>query len=509
MITRFRALFQGLERAHGSSRLLDKISDKGKVEAKSWTIYSPDEKLDEYWNDIWSAHLAGVAGIGVAPLRDDSNLLFAAIDVDIYDNDYNYNELAEKVTDLPIVWCETKSNGRHAYIFFKKPTSARSVRQKLKTILRRLGLDPMTEIFPKQSRLLSKKDIGNWINMPYAGDKRWCILEGKRLTAKEFLDHAESMRTDILSLDSDPTSQQPDIFYEGPPCLQCIYKEGGQCEGARNTFMLNVGVYLKKRWGEEWLNHLSDYNQDPKVISEPLTVGEVRSSIVKSLTRKDYDYTCSQEPLASRCNRTLCRQREFGVGGETGIHDDFEISDLIKHCTNPPRWVLSVNDEPIELTTQELLTPRLFEQQVVSELNIMPPQFRPKQWRTAISALLDNVTEVPAPEDAGPLGVFQALLEAFCLDRSQAKTMEELLVGKPFNDKGRTYFRFSDLLRYLSTNRFIAFTPDQIWIRVKDRYDAKSHDFKLKGRKIRCWSITSFEDQTEDFALPEIKSGEF
>ena len=72
---------------------------------------------------------------------------------------------------LPLVPLLSKSGGLHCYLFLKEPIPTVDLISALKSFLLPLGLDPDTEIFPKQKELKEddKGEIkpGNFINLPY------------------------------------------------------------------------------------------------------------------------------------------------------------------------------------------------------------------------------------------------------------------------------------------------------------------------------------------------------
>ena len=144
-------------------------------------------------------HLLGKgSGLGVAPLRDDGTVLFAAIDLD----EPNF-ELAEQLRGfLPgTTWIErSRSGNAHVWAFFAEPVEGWVPRGLMLSALEALGRKNV-EVFPKQDRL---KDgmLGNYINLPYHGDERPIVerwkdrpdLQPLRLTA--FLQGAQRTLND-------------------------------------------------------------------------------------------------------------------------------------------------------------------------------------------------------------------------------------------------------------------------------------------------------------------------
>ena len=111
MENEFSSLFTGLDRAHGTYEIKNSRAD-GKLTGKAVTIR---EKVTlEKWKD----HLAGVKGLGIIPINDNSKVKFGAIDVDQY-KDFDIKKLAKKLAKLklPFVPIRSKSGGAHLYLF--------------------------------------------------------------------------------------------------------------------------------------------------------------------------------------------------------------------------------------------------------------------------------------------------------------------------------------------------------------------------------------------------------
>jgi hypothetical protein len=73
------------------------------------------------------------------------------------------------------------------------------------------------------------------------------------------------------------------------------------------------------------------------------------------------------------------------------------------------------------------------------------------------------------------------------------------LLGKPWADNGRHYFRSEDLIRYLTQHGFRDVTPRKMWSLLRHRAAAKHEQFQIKGRCVQAWSVPEFAKQTEGF----------
>jgi hypothetical protein len=274
-------------------------------------------------------------------------------------------------------------------------------------------------------------------------------------------------------------------------------------EGTRNNGLFNVAVYLQKAYPGDWETKLEEYNR--KYFNPPLPASEVLS-LIQQHKKKEYNYKCSDEPIKSYCNSTKCKTCKFGVGAG---HDAPIFSSLAKLNTQPPLWFMSVNDKRLELTTEQLQNQIRFQRVCMETLNIMPPKMKDVQWQSLVQQLLENGLEIiEVSHDASVDGQFNELLEAFCTDVAQASTREEMLLGKPWTDDNKTYFRIRDLMDYLQRHRFMDMKTNQIAARLKDM-GAENKFFNIRGRGVNAWIIDAYKSDEADVKLPNMKEDPF
>ena len=156
----------------------------------------------------------------------------------------------------------------------------------------------------------------------------------------------------------------------------------------------------------------------------------------------------------------------------------------------------------MEMDTEVMLSQESFRRLCVERTNVMPMRVKPYVWEKIIRDKLANLEEIEAPADAGVEGRFLNLLEAFCTGQAQARQQDELLLGKPWVDRDRVFFRSIDLTRFLDQQHFREYTAKQLWA-VLRRHGAKHHTFQLKGRCVQCWSRPAYDVQTSDFEVPQ------
>lgn len=492
------SLFEGYGKAYGVYVIEGEATPGEKKVGKAKTL-----KRD-VTPQLWENHLNGFAGLGVIPINETSNVKFGAIDIDVYDLDHK--ELIRKIetAKMPLVVCRTKSGGAHCYLFMTEWTSAKLVQGKLREMASLLGYGT-SEIYPRQTEILMERgDQGQWINMPFydhTKTNRYAFdITGKMMTLAQFIPFAELRRQTPAQLKKWAV-KEVDELKEGPPCLNVLCKQGFP-EGTRNNGLMNLGVYAMKSSPDGWEKLLADLNN--AYMKPPLDPSEVMG-IIKSLKKKDYNYTCSQAPIQPFCNAVKCRLCKFGVGNGTGLP---ALGTLTKLDTKPPTWFIDVEGgSRLELTTEQLQNPRAFQLVCMETLNVVPSIPNKGVWDALIQKLMESVSIVEASADMNPIGQFMEYVEKFCTGRAQAKTQDEILLGKPWLNGERHFFQISSLIAFLERNRF---EYDSLkWIFKVLRDNGGKHDFFLiklnetQRKGVNVWSVPEFMYRTDKFPLPK------
>jgi hypothetical protein len=488
----FFRLYEGLGRAHGVYRITG-TNDKGKASGSAVTVAEP------VTIEKWREHLAGMLGLGIVPINDDGMVRWGAVDIDVYPLDLvALGEKIEKL-DLPCVVLRTKSGGAHVALFANDWVPAGLMRAKMTEIAVALG-HPGVEIFPKQVRLASERDFGNWLNMPYYAHettKRCAVFRGHELNASQFLDLAKRLMVSADELEALTIDFETD-FSDAPPCLQAIAAARVPV-GSRNNAMFAFGVYCRLRHGDEWEKELESINN--RVASEPLPSREM-VALIKSLNRKNYFYPCKKAPCQNFCNREVCLKREYGIG-----NDDAElnvtIGPLVKiNHKDQPTWIIDVDGLRFEIETDDLLQQPRFHKRCVDRVNKWPNTLKPRQWHELITDKLNNVEVIEPPPDSSDEGRFMQYVEQFCTIVAQAKERDEVILGKPWTDpeKNKVYFRSSDLFAYLDRAHFRSVNQRRGWDILR-RYGVEHDQFQIHGRCVRVWALDRYAQQTAPHRL--------
>ena len=500
-ISRLMALFDGFSSAHGTHGVPEKDPDglKWNIKKTAKTLRQPVTR------ELWEQHVEGKRPLGVIPIREDDMCSWGSIDFDVYDVDLL--AIVKRVEDAkyPLVPCLSKSGGLHLFLFLEEPEPAADVQSVLRDAAASLGMADC-EIFPKQQRVLTERnDLGNWMVMPYYGDtfkgklrlQHGLKKTGAEMTLGEFVNFAEKSMTTITAFAKlcegrrvDPAKgkskdgkKSKGDFSDGPPCLQHLTASGVQADGRKRTLFM-MALYYKRVDAENWKFRLEQANQ--LFFAPPLPSDEV-VGVIRSVERKDYQYTCKEEPMKSHCDSTLCRTRKFGVG-RGGAYPT--IGNLTKVETDPPLWFADVEDSRIELTTEDLQTYIRFHRKCMESANKSYAMIRQEAWLAIIGDAMDKLIIVEAPPDAKRAGRFDALLSEFLTNRSKGDRYEDLFDGRPWYDEKmkRHYFTLRALEKFLDQERFREMSISQVTQRLST-LGGGDHYFNKRHPRIRTWWV--------------------
>lgn len=491
MVRRFASLFSGYQKAYGTYQIRGSAAD-GKAIGKAQTLRG------EATEKIYQAHLEGAGqGLGIIMLREDNSVYFGAIDYDVKTMDHAKAAAKIQALALPLVLCRSKSGGGHFYCFTKEPVPAVIMRARLEEWTALLGMADTTEQFPKQAERYNESDVGNWINLPYfnAGEtNRFAIANGKVLTLEEFLDYAESVRQSAEDMGHSVGPDEGDtIFFEGPPCLQTLESQGGFVSGTKKEGMFSVAVYLRKRFPDDWQRRVDEYNIPmAKILSDEI------QGIIKQVSKKAYGYKCKLPPINAVCNRRLCRTRQYGVGETDSVEArGYAIGALTRYDNNngdEPLFAMEVNGKRVLVTTAQLYSRDEFNRACISQANVIPVHMTPIRWLKFLNDLLPTADIVPLPEDASPMGQLWEHVVMFLIQSVMATERERILLGVPYREGRKIYFRSIDLMQYLTSRRVPVKSPQQLWELLR-RHDAGKEFWNIDGRGTNVWYVPAPDNE--------------
>ena len=298
-----------------------------------------------------------------------------------------------------------------------------------------------SEVFPKQIKLNSKEDTGNFLNLPYFNSQkttRYAFLEnGEAATLDGFFGVYERNKLTPEQLENLTIKRTASELSDGPPCIETLAAEKIG-EGKRDNTLFDYAVYAKKKWSGEWKNKLILFNQNYMV--PPLDDASVER-IKLQHEKKEWGYKCKDEPMCSYCDKFLCKTRKYGIGGEITFP---LLSDLQKILLDKPYYRLNVDGERVRLeNTVTLYDQRLFQIAVLEQINKVLPNISIKEWKNLIRDLMDGREDIEAPAGSSKIDQLQIHLEEYCTNRfSTTASKEDITRGSAFQVEKKNYYIF-------------------------------------------------------------------
>ena len=487
MLERFKEVFAGLQTAYGQTKITDELSENGKHEAKSFTKKEPVTDL------LWQKHLNGdEPALGIVPIREDNRCKWGCIDIDTYP--FDHKDFIKKIRDknIPMILFRSKSGGAHVFLFAKEFVAASLMRERLKKIASTLGY-AKAEIFPKQDYIRADRgDTGSFLNVPYHGNNKSVRFafddNGEALKIEEFFklyDTYSLTEKELVNLKISETDNTDDFLKGAPPCLQTILKDG-MPEGGRNDMMYNIGVYLKKRFPNEWESKMYIYNE--QYMKPPLKHTEMTKSI-ESLGKKDYLYKCKLEPIVSFCNSKVCSKREFGVGDNVPPP---EITGISKYPSDPPLYFVNIDGLSVEVDDITLHDPEKFSVACMNQISKPMLPLGKIIWRKQLVKLFEKLQMLDAP-DSSKIDVQIKDLLADFINKAPGKKIDDLKRGLPFTEDGITYFKFKDFWKYIQRSKSWTIQKQRTTKLLDDLFSAKESTIKIDKESVRAMKMETIK----------------
>lgn len=521
----FRQLFAGRTDCYGVYHPGD-----GSLRADGKNKGHGETRKGDLPDSMWEKHLSGKVMLGIVPVRLDGTVGWFASDIDIYSG-LKLEALEKKCQefDLPLVVCSTKSGGAHLYCFVNGAIPAGEAIALMKAWLEKLNqhrkafIDEKLareaaearkwkydryvdltrcEIFPKQETV-APDERGSWINIPYFNadnTDRYAIgVDGERLTLSEFeqLASARSIyETDLPGLKRDwigkggKKQKTKDPLDEAPPCVVRMLTDGIK-EGGRNMCVTHIGVYLQKAYETDWATRLSQVNYtncDPPMDHDEL------QHIIRSLTKKQYQYFCEQQPMASLCDKDACMSRKWGVGPQQGIdYGDFEIQEIVKIKSDPPIYIFTINGEEVRFTAEQIISPAKFKLRLFESLNLIISTPKKNVHESRVIAWMEKAKIEEAPDEIKTSGTVKEFFYEWIMTnvpkgQGGSKSIKK---GLPawIEEQQELVFRGVDFIRaFRDFQRGRIVSPTDIWDALRGM-GCQSTVQRVDGDNMRLWKL--------------------
>ena len=235
--------------------------------------------------------------------------------------------------------------------------------------------------------------------------------------------------------------------------------------------------------------------------------------------RRRYFYRCKTEPMLGHCEGSVCRLRAYGVGragnddqaAESKSESFPRMGQLRKLMVDPPVWFWDTTDgRTLELSTEELQAPRLFQKRCMEVINQMPAEPKQDAWTEFVGAALAGSIEIDAPVDSSDEGQIWEQLERWLTGPVQARAKKELTLGKPWTEEGITWFRLSDFKSYLGRQQFRS--PSAATNKLSVLFHKRGLQKKFEnigGKGCNLWGVPAFMPIPHQDVPPEVGKDKF
>ena len=531
MSEKYIKFFDGFRKAYGTAELknAERDPDSGKLKlpngAYGWTH-------QELTDDIYEKHLNGTLSIGVQACTENSEARFGVIDIDpkSYDN-FDKKLIIDKIQEykLPLIPVLSKSGGMHLYLFMDSFVLATKIVSFLSNLLPIFKLPPNCEIFPKQTQLTKdpesgKTNVGQFINLPYfKKSERLAInLDGKPFTFDEFIAVIESNtvsenglkeitesieKKDLEGVDSD--------FDDGPPCLAHLSKimKNPGFDG-KDRFMYNYHVFVKMKYPDDWQQRVMNA---PVKYFEPVHANaweaKTVSAKVRSWTKSEKGYTCTQSPISDYCKKGICVKKQYGIlAGSKGSYP--VLTNLRKIDIEPePEYEFDVTKpDGIGKATvycksiEHLTDQRKRRNSIARAAGFPPPIIKAPEDQVILESLFGTQTIVNPPIGTSPKEKLHDVLHAK-INGPKAMNDAAFKSGTVLIEDGFAYFKFDKFYDKLRAKNW-KHSEDKTGVMMKNNYkecglefiEQKRYPTKEKGKyntptkNVVSVSIKEFED---------------
>src|SRR5210317_155144 len=484
MLEKFINIFEGADHFYGQAKRINNPRSV-KVEVDATTQKGTVTK------ELWQKHLDGVdPQLGIAPLKKDSTCKWGAIDID--KNNYDYQELLNKIRKLklPLIMFRSKSGRAHVYMFMKNFHDAGEVKHVMKKLAAKIGVaDILDRIYPMQTNM-DNVEYGSWLNMPYfdyeEGSTYAYTDDFEDATIEQFFEMHEKyaqekltkfLQEEIESVKKPKKIKQKTIEDFFLPCTKNALKDGnGKIKTAnRNDLLHHIYSWCKNSMdkGIKKIPEFSNFDSrqllhhfNKNYLDEPLEEKEINNTILKS-ENKEYNYLCKRPEIKRFCDVAACTRHICGITPEKALevaNAKEAMGHIVEYTSNPPMYfehtevqngkemkLIRVEMSGSELINKEKWTNKLSDAGQFPHpaiLDMKAKEFTLMQY----SRLEKKVVEI-AEEEADVDYEFKMLVYEFIRKQTVSFEKHALLDNACYVER-KTYelhFRIHDFMSYLKS----------------------------------------------------------
>ena len=398
----------------------------------------------------------------------------------------------------------------------------------LSNLLSLLKLKPNNEIFPKQTQLTKDPETGKikpgqFINLPYfKKSERLAInLDGVPFTFEQFIQVAEANMINVEDLKNITESiENKDLegvdeeFDEGPPCLAHLSKimKNPGFDG-KDRFMYNYHVFVKMKYGDSWQQKVMNA---PVKYFEPTHANawdkQTLNAKVRSWSKSEKGYTCTQSPLSEHCKKGICVKKKFGIlAGSKGSYP--VLTNLRKIDIEPdPEYEFDVT-KPDGIgkatvyckTIEHVTDQRRRRNSIARAAGFPPPIIKGPEDQTVLEALFETQTVVSPPIGTSPREKLHDVLHAK-INGPKAMNDSSFKSGTVLIEEGYAYFRFEKFYDKLKSKNW-KHSEDKTGVMMKTNYKKCDIQF-LEQKRFPTKEKGKYNTPTKNIVMIDIKEFE-
>ena len=517
---------------------------KNKASRVFYALLNPRDKQDKTKKPVsieeYRMHLNGEQGCAIEPLcnvvNDEGTIVarnmcyYGVIDIDVYSQPGMFLHLIRRM--YAVGWkftaYQSKSSGLHIYFMFKQAEPAAKVIELLQKIIKTYGLDMLycnnkhkskVEFFPMHATEVPGED-GKCVFLPYfnaASGKamnRMITVDGTFVGIDKALECIKQNYTTVEEM-NETFAKLP--YSDAPFCIQMMALTGAlNANAGRNNFYFHACVYFKKKFGKDY-DYLPELLDLDDCMETPLQYEDMQGmkSTMDSANRKEWNYSCSKDPMCSYCNKKECRERQYsGTQKSNPQQNDNTGADMMgpisKVLARQPYYLWEIaapGKEPKMVRFEdasELRNQLIVQTKCIDQLGWMPQQVKNNVWIDTLNHCMEGMDEreitVSAESDTTELNELHMLLVKYLTHRQVMNGAAYMInAGQVYKEGDKYYFNTEGIKDYLRIERYNLGRTNLREELIRFGCTEGSVTYSTKSGKevtVRCW-VKSGDDELE------------
>ena len=201
-----------------------------------------------------------------------------------------------------------------------------------------------------------------------------------------------------------------------------------------------------------------------------------------------------QPPLPERDLRRIAESVGSYAPGDDAVEHVRAVKATYRHLTKlqtePPSYVLRVNEQDVRVSIGELSEFKSLQRAISSTADFWPYAMKQLEWEDQLRALMQEMNIVEAPDEASEAGVIWATICECLLDRED--DMESLLTGRVVQVDSRVLVRGRDLRQGLKAHGLVLSDPRKMWTAIS-AHGGVNHMVRVGEGSVRVYDIPTSE----------------